>query len=307
MSAVLHLQVVLPAGPEVVYRALTDSRALATWFAEHAQVSLPEQRYDFWGRFTPEAPDREQGRHPLLSAEPDRELRYTWRVMNHDSQVEARLAPRGAETVLIIRQGGAEPSAEGGVYAWEDFWFLALENLRRHVDGRDHAIVRCDFSASMRGDIEHSLEIEGSAAAVFEKLIKPEELNRWIASHATVEPVVGGRFDVGWGGGLTIKIVDLVPNERLAILWEEATGTIVTWTLEESGGRTRLTLVHSGFAPDADNSGIYPGWLNFMSWVKSMVEYGPAWVAPIKRMLDTSFRFYPATIGDRQHELIAEA
>ena len=37
-----------------------------------------------------------------------------------------------------------------------------------------------------------------------------------------------------------------------------------------------LTLVHSGFAPETDNSGLYKGWLNFMSWLKSMVEIGAA-------------------------------
>ena len=57
-------------------------------------------------------------------------------------------------------------------------------------------------------------------------------------------------------------------------MWPEETETVVTWTLEELDGKTRLTLVHSGFAPDQPTGGLDAGWLNFMSWIKSLVEYG---------------------------------
>jgi len=152
----------------------------------------------------------------------------------------------------------------------EDFWFLSLENLRRHLDGK--APVRCDFSRSMLGDIHHSIEIDAPPDRVFDILIQPEQLQRWIASQATVEPHVGGRYDLGWGSVASLRILELVPGEHLRLDWsDEQRQTILDWMLEESGGKTRLTLVHSGFAPDQD-TGVVNGWLNFMSWIKSIAE-----------------------------------
>ena len=43
----------MPAPPEAVHAALTDAAALRVWLAEHAEVALPD-RYEFWGRYTPD-------------------------------------------------------------------------------------------------------------------------------------------------------------------------------------------------------------------------------------------------------------
>jgi hypothetical protein len=63
------LRVPIGAPPESVYSALTDPGALEAWLAEHAEVSLKEGRYGFWGRYTPEG---EPGRQWLLEFEPGR-------------------------------------------------------------------------------------------------------------------------------------------------------------------------------------------------------------------------------------------
>ena len=306
----IHLQQTLSATPAAVYHHLTDTQRLAAWFAEHADVSLPQQRYDFWGRYTPGTPDRAAGRHPLLTAQPAAALSYGWRLQDVDTVVDLHLVPRGSETTVVVEHyaPGAAGAERGDAPISEDFWFLSLENLRRAVDGRDSAVVRLDFTASMLGNVTHTVEIDAPPEAVFKTLIDPEEMNRWIASHAVVEPHVGGRYDLGWGGMGPEKILELVPNARLSIADaagpEDQTPNILTWTLEGSGGRTRLTLVHSGFAPDHDNSGIYTGWLNFMSWIKSLVEYGPAWRPTLKPIPAEMFAYYPASITSRQAELI---
>jgi len=43
-----------------------------------------------------------------------------------------------------------------------------------------------------------SIEIEAPPSAVFRALTDPEQLNRWMAAAARVEPRVGGVFDLGW-------------------------------------------------------------------------------------------------------------
>jgi uncharacterized protein YndB with AHSA1/START domain len=303
MNDPMQMQVAIAVPPQVVFQALSDSTALMTWFAEYADVSVAEKRYDFWGRFTPETPNREQGRHPLLEVEHHRRLKFSWHLRGEDTTVQINLIPREQQTVVVVHHQNISTSHDISFYAVEDFWFLSLENLRRYIDGKT-ASVRCDFSAIQPGDIQHEIEIDGPAEAVFAALIKPEELNRWIANQATVEPVVGGQYSFGWGEGHPVKILELRPNERLAISWPHPSDTFVTWTLAESGGKTRLTLVHSGFAPDELTDGLQSGWLNFMNWIKSLVEYGPAWQPPTLKLQPGLESFYAASIVEAQAELI---
>ena len=55
----IRMQIVLTAEPERVFKALTDSNAVRAWFSEYAEIDLSKNQYDFWGKFTPTAPDRE--------------------------------------------------------------------------------------------------------------------------------------------------------------------------------------------------------------------------------------------------------
>ncbi|MEM7035262.1 MAG: SRPBCC domain-containing protein, partial [Chloroflexota bacterium] len=109
----------------------------------------------------------------------------------------------------------------------------------------------------------------------------PSQLNRYIAYQASVEPEVNGAYDFGWDEG-PVKILDLVPNEKLAYswMWEEEPQTVATWTLKGSGGKTHLTLVHSGFGPDRSGEDYTVGWLHFLNRLKFMVEGGTSWQKP---------------------------
>jgi uncharacterized protein YndB with AHSA1/START domain len=301
LSGTLHIQIALAAAAERLFEAWTTE--LAAWFAEYADVSIPEKRYDFWGRYTPEAPDREQGRHPLLHVETNKRLKYGWHIRQLETTVSIALETGNGSTIVVVKQEGAPRSHDIDSYTFEDFWFLSLENLRRHLDGKP--LVRCDFSKPMYGDIQHTVEIDGSREAVFEALIRPEQLERWIASQATVEPRAGGRYDLGWNGAGPVKILELVPNEKLACSWpEHETESVVTWTLEDSGGKTRLTLVHSGFAPNKPTGGLNAGWLNFASWVKSIVEYGPGWKPAVIPLSDATRPFYAKSLWEQQAALV---
>jgi len=303
MENTFHVQIKLKAAPESIFRALTDSTALAGWFAEFAEVNLDEKCYDFWGRFTPETPAQEAGHHPIQEYESGKHLKFQWHLVNTDTIAQVLLETRDQRTLVIVKHDATLSNTDFSRYSVEDFWLLSLENLRRHLDGK--APVRCDFSGPMKGDIRHTVEIDGNAQAVFDALVKPEQIQRWIASHATIEPIVGGRYEIGWEHGGPTKILELVPNQKLSILWpgEGGNDTVLTWTLEESSGKTRLTIVHSGFAPDQDTGGLQVGWLNFTSWVKSLVEYGDDW-QPAVVQIPAGFEWlYPASIRAAQNEI----
>ena len=79
----------------------------------------------------------------------------------------------------------------------EDFWFLALENLRRYADGKE-SDARVDYSNPTRGDIRHETEVDAPASRVFNVLTNPDEMNRWIATDAKVSLEQGGDHNFGW-------------------------------------------------------------------------------------------------------------
>lgn len=170
----VHVQIGLAAPLDAVFRAVTDTGALTAWFTEHAAVSLDRKQYDFWGRFTPEVPNRQQGRHPIENAVPGSRLRYAWSLRDTQTSVEMRFVKRNDRTYVGVWHHDVPESLRGSPdsYAIEDFWFLSLENLRRHLAGRPP--VRCDFGSFGPGDIHHTIEIDGPTAAVWEALITPD-------------------------------------------------------------------------------------------------------------------------------------
>ncbi|MEA2573061.1 MAG: hypothetical protein QOH93_359 [Chloroflexia bacterium] len=303
MDELYRLQVTIAADAASVYNALTSAEALETWFAERAEVDLPAGRYDFWGCYTPETPDQAQGRHQIIAAEQDSHLRFAWPLKGVTTEVEYRLHPRDGDTIATIltvtHTGcGSDTSAP---CAPEDFWLLVLENLRRHVEGHP---VRSHFdfhTLNSQEDIHHEIEIDAPADVVFSKLVEPSELNRWIAHNAAVEPQVGGTLDLGWGEGFASTILEIEPPNKLVYGW--AGSQVVTWTLEGSGGKTRLLIVHSGFDPSTP-PGERLGWLNFMTWIGSMSEIGPSWQSPLCLVNKEYPTFYSRSLNDHQSELL---
>jgi uncharacterized protein YndB with AHSA1/START domain len=281
MSDVFTLRAHLAAPPAEVYRALTEPPALERWLAEHAEVSLPDGRFQFWGRTTPAG---EPGRQRLLAAEPDRLLRFAWLLEGEERTTEIRLAPEApGGTELTLSQTGAQTFEEllAGLdrrTPVHDFWRLAIANLANHVEGRELAPAH-DLSRTRRSEVRAELDIDAPSEQVFASLIEPEQLDRWISGHADVDPRVGGH--ITWDdGGQPMKILELEPGRTLAHAWQfGGQETVVRWELQGSGGRTHLTLVHSGWSEerpgDADQT--QAGWLAFLAELKRMHELGPAW------------------------------
>ena len=275
----IEMKVHVEAPPARVFEALTESSELEQWFAEKAFVSQEEKRYDFWGRFTPGAPGEDDGRHRLVVYEADAKLGFDWRFRGDDTRVDIALEPTAKGTLLKLEQHiPARSKTECSV---GDFWLLSFENLRRFVEDGATA-VRCDYSTAPRGSVELVVDIGAPREEVFRALTVPEQINRWIAKNASIELEVGGRFDYGWDGEGPVKIVELFPNEKLVHTWRHGSDpeTITSWTLEGSGGRTRLHLVHSGFGDDRGTEDFRTGWLKHIVWLKSMLEKGDAWRGP---------------------------
>ncbi len=302
----LHMEQELPFGAARVFAALTDGDALTAWFAEHADVSLDAGRYDFWGRYTPECPPREAGHHPITGLERDERFEFRWTLRGEVTTVGLRVVEADGAAVVIVHHADV-PAGEPGLASWglEDVWYLALENLGRHLAGRP--VIRCDFSRDMTGTIEHRLLIDGPPAAVWRALTDPGQLEHWIASSASVELEPGGRFDLGWGDEGVLEVRSVEPERRLELAWSGfGDETLVRFELEPVDGGTRLLFTHEGFAPDEPVAGLDVGWLHYLAWVQSLVELGSEWVPAIKEIGEAAAAFYARLQWTRQRLLVGE-
>jgi uncharacterized protein YndB with AHSA1/START domain len=261
-----------------VHRALTDVGALRTWLAEYAEVDLPN-RYRFWGRYTPDGAEPRQE----LQHVDERTLRFSWRLGGEDSVVEISLAEDGPEAAIVnlsqtnvpdLAEAIAETSIRGVLHT---YWSLALANLADYLEGRELNPM-CDFtSTQMRAEVL----IDARREAVYDSLVDPEQFRRWFGANIEVEPRVGGRWAMG---GFELdpdpaRIVELEPGYKMSLAWPG--GTTASWELEDSGGKTRLTFVQSGFDTGKPPYGAWMGWLSGVAELRryhEMPNWRPIWV-----------------------------
>ena len=161
---------------------------------------------------------------------------------------------------------------------------MTLANLRAHLGGS--GVCLPDFS-DPQPRLRQTILIGASRHEVFEALLNPDILNKWIAANAVVEPrVVGGRYSFGWKydvrgteveGGPT-RILELVENTKLVTDWPNWRGDPhlptqrLTWLLEAIGDQTRVTLIHEPFERVTDFSDYPQGWAHFLGQLKRRVE-----------------------------------
>ncbi len=270
--ATLRKRIRIAAPPRAVYRALTDPAALQVWLAEHAEVDLPD-RYQFWGRFTPngDAP------HQRLRHVDDSSLRFDWELDGIATTVDIGLVtesgPGGdsGSTLLTLTQTEilgwpdvlADDAGDRGLM--HTYWALALANLADYAEGRA-PVARCDFtSAVLRGETL----IDADRLAVYASLTEPEQFSRWSGAKIDIEAHPGGRWAMGGfeANSNPAHIVDIEPGRSVSVDWGDM---VESWELADSAGRTRLTIVHSGYN---DTMPPYAGWLGALGGLVELRRY----------------------------------
>ena len=105
--------------------------------------------------------------------------------------------------------------------------------------------------------IERTVEIRQSPAKVWAALTTAEGLSAWFGQEATIDLRPGGSASMKFGSGHTAEMrVERVEEPTVfGYTWHiyglpdgDPRRTYVEFTLEPSGGGTRLTVVESGFA-----------------------------------------------------------
>ncbi|MFD8492653.1 SRPBCC domain-containing protein [Amycolatopsis sp. NPDC059657] len=265
----LRLRAVVPAPLKVTYEALTDPAALRVWLAEHAEVDLPG-KYEFWGRFTP---DGAEPRQRVLHAD-ERVIRFGWTVEGVEATVEFELAEDEDGTLVTLSHSdlpsfeeviGDKAGARGALHT---FWSLAIANLADYLAGRELTPM-VDFTVS---ELRASVTIDAAPEKVFDSIVQPEVFRKWFGAHVDIEPRLGGRFAMGGfeldpGGA---KFVEFEPGRKAALLF--ADGETTSWELEGSDGKTRLTMMHSGFDPANPPYAGWGGWLGGIAGLRHYLE-----------------------------------
>lgn len=101
--------------------------------------------------------------------------------------------------------------------------------------------------------IDLAIEIAADRSAVWRAISDGEEMSRWFAPRARIEPGEGGSVWISWGGAAesTATIDVWREGERLRTRapgpGEQAPPQFVEYRIEGRGGSTLLRLVHSGF------------------------------------------------------------
>lgn len=263
----LRLRAVVPAPLKVTYEALTDPGALRVWLAEHADVDLPG-KYEFWGRYTP---DGAQPRQRVLHVD-ERTIRFAWTLDGVETTTHIEVAEDEDGTLVTLSQSDLPSFADvladkaGARGALPTFWSLAIANLADYLAGRE-LTPKCDFTSS---ELHASVVIDAAPDKVFDSMIQPEVFRKWFGANVDIEPYVGGRFAMGGfeldpGGA---KFVEFEPGRKAALRF--ADGETTSWELEGSDGKTRLTMVHSGFDPANPP---YPGWAGWLGGIAGLRHY----------------------------------
>ncbi|GAA3220483.1 SRPBCC family protein [Actinocorallia longicatena] len=269
----LRLRAVLPAPPKDVYQALTDPAALRAWLTEHAEVDLPG-RYAFWGRSTPDGAEP----HQRVLHVDESTVRFAWTVEGVEATVQFEVAENEDGTLFTLTQSDL-PSFEevladraGARGGMQTFWTLAIANLADHLAGRE-LTPKCDFTSS---EFRASVLIDADPEAVFASMTRPELFHQWFGVRVDIEPWVGGRFAMGGfelnPGG--VEFVEFEPGRKATLRY--ADGMTDSWELEGSDGKTRLTVVQSGFDPANPP---HPGWAGWLAGISALRRYHelPAW------------------------------
>jgi uncharacterized protein YndB with AHSA1/START domain len=136
---------------------------------------------------------------------------------------------------------------------------------------------------------EHRIEVRAPIEQVWKAIVDAEEITRWYAPEARVEPGEGGTYWVSWGEGMAgasridawepqrhLRLVHLPPEGADASAHENDEPIVDEYWLESDGDTTVVRLVQSGIPASADWDAFYEdtnrGWKMFLAGLRHYVE-----------------------------------
>ncbi|MBS1825389.1 MAG: SRPBCC domain-containing protein [Acidobacteria bacterium] len=192
-----HTTIELPFPAAAIHRAWTEESLVKQWLSPSAHINVEAGVFELWGAALPEAPQSPATR--FLASRENEMLEFAWRVHGGEGTVRVELTARRDSTHLSLRT--ELPPMSIGMAHPHDFFTTALENLRRLLAGGTPAWFP-EYGGVMQGDPSLRIEIAASPGQVFDALVNPAQLNRYIRPIARVDPQPGGEYTCGWKGGV---------------------------------------------------------------------------------------------------------
>ena len=121
-----------------------------------------------------------------------------------------------------------------------------------------------------------SFELHAPVERVFEALLDPEKVNRWMQADAAEVDADSSRYSYGWRRGEAevgpVRILELVPNRLLVHDWQWVgePDASVRWELSPTESGTRKRLAHSKSSTITHAL----GWSDAMLGIRRLVEEG---------------------------------
>jgi uncharacterized protein YndB with AHSA1/START domain len=272
MTDTYEVEVDLEHDRDRVWQALVDPADLEVWFCEHADIDVAAGRYDFWGRFTPGVPSREERAHTIIDLEPGRLLRYAWPLRGGDTTVTITL---DGDTRVNVVHDDVPARRSGMEHVPSHLWMGALGNLRSYLaTGRPGP--RFDWSWPHHGGFFAEADVPAATHEVWRALVD----DGWLHPENPMRrPARTENEDFAWDVGVLqgVRLLDVTPSERFSLAWIGDHETILTYELADSGGSTHITIVQSGFSADRDIQGMAEGFFSGIAEIGWVFESGGTW------------------------------
>lgn len=128
--------------------------------------------------------------------------------------------------------------------------------------------------------IDERIELDASPDRVWHALTDAEQLARWFAQSAEVEPGPGGSISVAWEPpfAMKCKVATWQPGERLALRMARGPDieVAVDYEIAAKGGKTELRVVQYGFGDGSDWDDEIEttrgGWRFFLRALRQLLE-----------------------------------
>lgn len=119
---------------------------------------------------------------------------------------------------------------------------------------------------------ESSIDIQASPEEVFQYLTTESGMTAWMGQRASLDPRVGGRFDIDIAGySIRGKYLVVDPPHRIVVSWGMIENPLlppgtsrVEFRLTKIASGTRVDLIHTDL-PESAVRGHADGWTHFLS------------------------------------------
>ncbi len=257
-----------------VFSAFIEPRLLNNWFCSSSNV---EPRMggscQFSGPYIFPSGGSFEGE--IMTFAPPEKFVFTWPMENYETRVNIILDEKGArETRLLMAHDNLPPELD--LLHLEKAWTIYITNLRLLLE-KNSMGLRYNYEKTPSPTCNIRINLYAHPEEVYEALLIPEKLDRWVTTSAQVDPIAGGIYSWGWAKYGPVSISNLEKNLQLVLNWQHAKEkSIVSFSLSPRKDYTQIVLNHLGLLPE--QLPFYSQkWTAHLNLLKTYLETGNAY------------------------------